>query len=169
MEQAAIRWDIPLHQSILAIQGKGSLAASPLVVALPHAWMNQSGVVAGALLTELGLAPDNLVVVHDDLDLNFGVLRIKSHGGAGGHNGLHSLLVSLETDRFSRVKIGIGRPPEGEDPAQYVLSPFHSEEISNIHSVLSLAVDALEALILEGPPAAMNRFNMRSNEEKESC
>ena len=165
MEQAAIRWDIPLHQSKLAIQGKGTLAASPLVVALPHAWMNQSGIVVGDLLTDLGLAPDDLVVVHDDLDLNFGVLRIKSHGGAGGHNGIHSLLDSLETDRFCRVKIGIGRPPAGEDPAQYVLSPFHSEECSDIHSVLSQAVDALECLILEGPPAAMNRFNMRNKEE----
>lgn len=167
VEQASVRWKIPLLQSKVARQGAGRLASCPIRLAVPHAWMNQSGIVVGELLTDGGLAPDDLVVVHDDLDLKFGTVRIKSHGGAGGHNGIHSLLASLETDRFYRLKVGIGRPPAGEDPARFVLSPFHPQEVSIMASVLSQAVDALEAFILEGAQSAMNRFNRRRREELE--
>ena len=165
MELASVRWKIPLRQSRFACQGAGRLASHPLILAFPFSWMNQSGPVVADLLTELEIDSEKLVVVHDDLDLNFGVLRIKSQGGAGGHNGIHSLIASLETDRFHRLKLGIGRPSSGEDPAQYVLSPFYSEESSKIESVLSHAVDALETLVLEGPSTAMNRFHTRCEEE----
>ena len=165
MELASIRWNIPLRQSSLACQGAGRLASHPLILAFPFSWMNLSGPVVADLLATLEIDSEKLVVVHDDLDLSFGVLRLKSQGGAGGHNGIHSLIASLETDRFRRLKLGIGRPPSGVDPAQYVLSPFHIEESSKIESVLSQAVDALEILILEGPSAAMNRFHT-GREEK---
>ena len=165
MEQASVRWNIPLRQSRLACQGTGHLASHPLILAFPFSWMNQSGPVVANLLAELGIDSEKLVVVQDDLDLSFGVLRIKLQGGAGGHNGIHSLIASLETDRFSRLKLGIGRPSLGEDPAQYVLSPFHSEESSKIESVLSHAVDALETLVLEGSSTAMNRFHTAYEEE----
>ena len=164
MELASVRWNIPLRQSRVACQGAGRLTSHPLILAFPFSWMNQSGPVVADLLTELEIDSEKLVVVHDDLDLSFGVLRIKSQGGAGGHNGIHSLIASLETDRFHRLKFGIGRPPSGEDPAHYVLSPFRSEETSTIEPVLAQAVDALETFILEGPATAMNRFHTRCKE-----
>lgn len=162
--QAALRWRIPLHHSSLAQHGTGYLASHPLRIALPHAWMNQSGIVVRDLLEDFKLSVESLVVVHDDLDLNFGALRIKLQGGTGGHNGIHSLILSLGTERFSRLKVGIGRPPVNQDPAQYVLSPFAPEESRHKDSVLSRAVDALESLILEGPTSAMNKYNTRQTE-----
>ena len=103
-------------------------------------------------------------MVHDDLDLDFGTIRIRLKGGAGGHNGIYSLIYSLETEGFCRVKVGIGRPPASQDPADYVLSPFSVEESEQMGSLLSRAVDALESLIMEGAPMAMNRFNIRQAE-----
>ena len=123
--------------------------------------MNQSGVFVRDLLSESGIGVENLIVVHDDLDLDFGTVRIRLKGGSGGHNGIHSLIFSLETERFCRVKVGIGRPPDSQEPAQYVLSTFSIEESREMGPVLSRAVDALESLILEGASTAMNRFNTR--------
>ena len=126
--------------------------------------MNQSGVFVRDLLSESGIAIEHLIVVHDDLDLDFGTLRIRLKGGAGGHNGIHSLIFSLETEQFCRLKVGIGRPPANQDPAEYVLSPFSVEESQQMGSLLTRAVDALESLIVEGVPTAMNRFNKRQAE-----
>lgn len=164
VRQAAVRWKIPLHDSSLAYQGKGQLDAKPVLLAIPHSWMNQSGNVVREVLSKSGLASENLIVVHDDLDLDFGILRIRLKGGAGGHNGIYSLIYSLETEKFCRLKIGISRPPAGQDPAQFVLSPFSAEESLRMDSLLSQAVDALESLVLEGASMAMNRFNTRRAE-----
>jgi len=148
----------------MAHQGTGHLDSHPLLVALPHSWMNQSGVFVRDLLSETELAVENLIVVHDDLDLDFGTIRIRLKGGAGGHNGIHSLIFSLETDGFCRLKVGIGRPPASQDSADYVLSPFSVEESQQMGSLLSRAVEALGSLIVEGAPTAMNRFNIRQAE-----
>jgi len=94
-----------------------------------------------------------------------GRLRIKRDGGAGGHNGVLSILATLGTDQFSRLKIGIGRPAPGVDPADYVLEPFTQDETTAIDSAIDLAVDALACLVVEGPDAAMNRFHVREQPE----
>ena len=117
--------------------------------------MNESGPAVKALLQEYGLIPHDLIVVHDDLDLTAGRLRIKRQGGAGGHNGILSLLTALETDEFCRVKIGIGRPPPGEETAEYVLSPFTPDEWGIVDATLDTAVLALESLLIEGVEVAM--------------
>lgn len=163
--QAAAQWKIPLHETSLAHQGQGRLDAQPVLLALPHSWMNQSGSVVREVLSKSGLATENLIVVHDDLDLDFGILRIRWKGGAGGHNGISSLIYSLETENFFRLKIGISHPTAGQDPAQYVLSPFSAEESQRMASLLARAVNALESLILEGASMAMNRFNRRQSEK----
>ena len=150
--------------SMLAHGGSGHLASYPVLVALPHSWMNQSGIIVRDLLLEAGLAAEHLIVVHDDLDLDLGTLRIRVRGGAGGHNGIHSLIFCLETEQFCRLKVGIGRPPVNQDPAHYVLSPFSVEESQQLGSIVSRAVDALESIVVEGAPAAMNRFNIRQAE-----
>ena len=157
-EGAAARWHISLHYSKWAYQGNGILASHPLSLALPHSWMNQSGVFVRELLSEVELGAEQLIVVHDDLDLEFGTMRIKMKGGSGGHNGIHSIIYCLETEKFCRLKVGIGRPTTNQDPADYVLSPFTNEESGSLESMLSRAVDALESIIIEGGTTAMNRF-----------
>jgi PTH1 family peptidyl-tRNA hydrolase len=117
----------------------------------PATFMNNSG----AALAKY--EPAQLIVVHDDLDLPAGTVRVKVGGGAGGHNGLRSIIQRLGAD-FVRVRVGIGRPPLGVDPVNYVLGRIDA----TIKEAVPLAADAVEAVIETGPEAAMNRFNVRS-------
>ncbi|TCJ20283.1 aminoacyl-tRNA hydrolase [Rubrobacter taiwanensis] len=122
----------------------------PAELLKPRTYMNESGRALG------GYRADELIVVHDDLDLDAGVVRVKVGGGAGGHNGLRSIIARLGRD-FVRVRIGVGRPPAGVDPRDYVLSKMDPA----LREAIPRAADAVEAVILEGPEAAMNRFNVR--------
>jgi peptidyl-tRNA hydrolase, PTH1 family len=110
---------------------------------------------SGAALS--GYSPEDLIVVHDDLDLPEGEVRVKVGGGAGGHNGLRSLIGRLGPD-FVRVRIGIGRPPAGMGVTDYVLGKMNS----TVRDAIPRAADAVETVVEEGPEAAMNRFNARS-------
>jgi len=170
LERAAARWSVDLGPAGRARSGRGYVGlpdtGGEVVVSAPLAWMNETGPAVKALLEELAFTPDDLVVIHDDLDLELGRLRIKRNGGSGGHNGILSILTALETDEFCRLKFGIGRPAPGEDAAEYVLSPFSPEETTLIDASLERAVLALECLVAEGVEAAMNRFNMRGEEEE---
>ena len=123
--------------------------------------MNLSGPPLKGLLRELKLAAEDLIVVHDDLDLEPGRLRIKLAGGHGGHNGIKSVIEALGTPQFVRVKIGIGRPAPGQNSADYVLERFTRDEVVGLEPCLDRAVDALECLIHRGAAAAMNQFNVR--------
>ena len=127
--------------------------------------MNLSGPPIKALLRELHLEVDCLVVIHDDLDLEPGRLRIKQNGGHGGHNGIRSILETLGTGAFLRLKIGIGRPPRGLDSAEYVLEPVTREELGVLEPCMERAVDALEVLLHRGPAVAMNQFNVRERDD----
>lgn len=131
--------------------------------------MNITGPPLKGLLCELNLTVDDLLLIHDDLDLEPGRLRIKQAGGDGGHNGIKSVIEALETPQFVRLKIGIGRPAPHQDPADYVLEPFTKDELEVIAPCLDRAVDALEWLIHRGTTAAMNQFNVREKltEEEE--
>lgn len=164
LELAAARWSVNLGPAGRARSGKGRVGSVEVRLAAPLTWMNETGPAVKALLEELTLSPRDLVVIHDDLDLELGRLRIKRNGGSGGHNGLLSILTALETDEFCRLKVGIGRPAPGEDPAEFVLSPFPPEETPRIEAGLERAVAALESLVAEGVESAMNRFNVRVGE-----
>ena len=129
--------------------------------------MNLSGLPLKGLLRELALTPDALVVVHDDLDLDPGRLRIRQDGGSGGHNGIKSILEALGTPRFVRLKIGIGRPAPRQDTADYVLEPVSPEEMAVYDPCLDRAVDALELLLNRDLATAMNQFNVREKPESE--
>ena len=168
VERFASRQKIALSLESQAYQGVGTIGAHQVRLVLPQCWMNQTGVVIDDLLRRLNISLSDFIVVYDDMDLNFGSLRIRTRGGAGGHNGLRSILSYLEADQFSRLKVGIGHPPLGMPTADYVLSPFFASEISTLEEVLSRAVEALEVWILEGPTAAMNRFNAQPKPEKDS-
>jgi PTH1 family peptidyl-tRNA hydrolase len=110
------------------------------------------------LLRYYGLAPAELVVVYDDLDLPFGRLRVRERGSSGGHRGVTSIIDSLGTGDFPRVRIGIGRPP-GDDAASFVLGRFGPGETTVLADMVGRAADAVETIVLEGIAVAMNRYN----------
>jgi PTH1 family peptidyl-tRNA hydrolase len=161
IERAAARWSIRLSPRDTAQRGSGRLGGKLIELAGLLDWMNVSGPPLKGLLREFGLTASELIVVHDDLDLEPGRLRIKLTGGPGGHNGIKSIVEALGTPHFVRLKIGIGRPAPGQDSAEYVLEPVTKEELTVFEPCLEQAVDALECLIHRGPEAAMNRFHVR--------
>ena len=124
-------------------------------------WMNVSGPPLKGLLREFDLTSSELIVVHDDLDLEPARLRIKLSGGHGGHNGIRSIIEALGTLQFVRIKIGIGRPAPSLDSADYVLERVTKDEMAFFEPCLERAVDALECVIHRGPDVAMNQFNVR--------
>jgi peptidyl-tRNA hydrolase, PTH1 family len=128
-----------------------SLGFRDVTLLKPTTFMNNSGASLA------GYRPEDLIVVHDDLDLPEGDVRVKVGGGAGGHNGLRSLIQRLGPD-FVRVRIGIGRPPAGMGVTDYVLGKMNSA----VRDAIPRAADAVEAVVEDGPEAAMNRFNTRS-------
>jgi PTH1 family peptidyl-tRNA hydrolase len=169
IERAAARWSIRLAKRGLAHRGSGRFGPEVLELAGTLDWMNITGPPLTDLLREFSLTADDLILVHDDLDLDLGRLRIKQTGGHGGHNGIKSVIDAIGTAQVVRVKIGIGRPAPYQDSADYVLQAFTSEEIEILNPCLDLAVDALECLIHRGVSMAMNQFNVReqnsTNEE----
>ncbi len=142
--------------------GHGRLDDKPVLLVLPLAWMNLSGEAVEPLVREYAIAGDHLIVVHDDVDLPVGRLRIKFGGGTGGHNGVLSIVLALDTERFYRLKLGVGRPAPGQETADFVLAPFGAEELPMMDTVMDQSVEALECLVVEGATEAMNRFNRRA-------
>lgn len=138
---------------------EGRLAGAPVVLAKPRAYINVSGAPVAALRSFYKVPVDRVVVVHDDLDLDFGVLRLKSGGGMGGHNGLRSITQSLNTPDYLRVRFGIGRPPGRADPVDYVLGEFAPAERKELGVHLERAADAVEAIGKDGLEAAQNVFH----------
>ncbi len=161
IERAAARWSMRLSPRGTAQRGSGRLGGKLVELAGLLDWMNVTGPPLKGLLREFELTATELIVVHDDLDLEPGRLRIKVAGGHGGHNGIKSVIEALGTPQFVRLKIGIGRPAPGQDSADYVLEPVTKDEMAIIEPCLERAVDALECLIHRGPDVAMNQFNVR--------
>ena len=141
---------------------EGRLAGRRVVLAVPRTYMNVSGGPVAGLLRYYGVAPSDLLVVHDDLDLGFGVVRLKQGGGEGGHNGLRSISASIGTKDYLRVRFGIGRPPGRQDPADFVLKRFSGAERKELEFAVDLAADAAEALLHDGLEPAQNRFHVLS-------
>jgi PTH1 family peptidyl-tRNA hydrolase len=129
--------------------------------------MNITGPPLKGLLREYSLTPADLILVHDDLDLDLGRLRIKQAGGHGGHNGIRSVIDAVGTPQFVRIKIGIGRPAPRQNSADYVLQAFTREDIDVLSPCLDRAVDALESVIHRGIAVAMNQFNVRERDVTE--
>jgi len=134
-------------------------AGQEVLLAQPQTFMNRSGAALRRLVERTGLPADRVLVVHDDLDLPFGRLRVRLGGGTGGHNGVRSVVEELGTGDFLRLKIGIDRPAGMGDAADYVLSLFSPDEQAVLEPLLGRAVDAVESILVEGPARAMNRFH----------
>jgi len=138
---------------------EGRLAEVPVTLARPRAYMNLSGRPVAALTAFYKVPPDRLVVIHDELDIPFGTLRLKLGGGDNGHNGLRSITQALGTRDFYRVRFGIGRPPGRMDPAVYVLRDFSAAERKDLPFFIDRAADATEALIAKGLDGAQNTYH----------
>jgi PTH1 family peptidyl-tRNA hydrolase len=142
-----------------ALAATGMLAGRPVVLGKPLSFMNLSGGPVGALRAFYKITPDRIVVVHDELDLPFATIRLKTGGGDNGHNGLRSVTAALGTRDYHRVRVGIGRPPGRMDPADYVLRDFSPPERAELPEVLDRAADIVEALLVRGVAAAQNEYH----------
>ena len=161
LEELARRLGARLEEEELLARGTASLHDTPVVLMEPLTFMNRSGQAVRAVIREMELAPANLIIIHDDLDIEPGRLKIKMGGGAGGHKGVASVIESMDTPEFIRVKVGIGRDPEML-PEDYVLKKFSKDELPLVEETILDAADAVESIIRDGLSRAMNTFNERA-------
>ncbi len=147
--------------------GLGEVADSKVVVAKPQTYMNLSGRSVSLLVKKFNVSLNNLLVIHDDLDLSLGKIRIRQDGSSGGHKGISSIITELGSQNFIRIRVGIGRPVKNEGITEfsedeiiaYVLSDFTPDEKQAITQVISSVSEAILCILTDGPVAAMNRYN----------
>jgi peptidyl-tRNA hydrolase, PTH1 family len=147
-------WRRPVQSAKTALEGVGAL-----LLVKPLTFMNLSGDVLPGLMRPAGLDAKDLIVVADDINLPLGKLRIRTQGGAGGHNGLKSVIERLGTDGFVRVRVGVGEQEEGKSLKEHVLERMNSEERRRLAEAVARAADALECMLVHGVDSAMNQFN----------
>jgi PTH1 family peptidyl-tRNA hydrolase len=140
-------------------EGRSGLEGPRLILGKPNSFMNLSGGPVAALLKFYSLEPSRLIIVHDELDIPFDKLKLKFGGGHGGHNGLRDIISAIGTGDFTRVRVGIGRPPGRQPAADFVLRDFSSTERQVIPNLLTDAADAVEQITREGLVAAQLRFH----------
>lgn len=158
-ERHGIRINEAKHKGLI---GKGFINGEKVILVKPLTYMNLSGECIREVLDYYKVdAKENLIVLHDDISLEPGTVRIRKKGSAGGHNGLKNIILHLGHDTFQRVKIGVGGKPEGYDLADYVLGHFSKQEKELMEQVAEQACDAVEVMMKDGPDAAMNRFNSK--------
>jgi PTH1 family peptidyl-tRNA hydrolase len=145
-----------VHKRSGAEVATGHLGGRSVVLAKPRVFMNESGRQVGPLANFYSVPPADVIIVHDELDIDFGRIRLKLGGGEGGHNGLRSVASVLGTKNFQRVRVGIGRPPGRKDPAAYVLENFSAAERSELPTICEQAADATEMLVELGLEPAQN-------------
>jgi len=150
-----------------ALTARTSFAGQDVLLAKPETFMNLSGGSVAALLRELEIGPQDLIVLYDELAIPLGQLRIRERGSAGGHNGIKSILASLGTEEWIRVRIGVGKPPTvtGREVkaggTEYLLSPMRKMQLQELDVVLDEAVRAVEMILKDGVARAMNEFNKK--------
>ncbi len=157
-----IRFSIRRSKASIAI---GEVEGRQVALAKPRTYMNNSGEGVCYLLERFSAAPADLVAIYDDMDLPLGSIRVRAGGGAGGHRGMASIIQATGTQAIPRIRVGIGRPPKGMDPVDYVLSPFLPEEEALAKQATARAAEAAVLLLREGIEAAMERFNARETPE----
>jgi PTH1 family peptidyl-tRNA hydrolase len=145
----------------IGASGTGAVGADTekVVLATSRSYMNESGGPVAKLLGHYKITPDHLVVIHDELDLDFGKVRTKLGGGDNGHNGLKSIRGALGTGDFYRVRWGVGRPPGRQEPADFVLNPFPKAQSEDVAVEVSRAADAVECLVIHGLDATQQKYN----------
>jgi PTH1 family peptidyl-tRNA hydrolase len=158
----SIRFD---HRQCRARVGNGKISGEQLLLAKPGTFMNLSGGPVACLVHRRKIALNNLIIIYDDMDLPLGKIRLRQSGSSGGHKGMNSIISTLGSDAFSRIRVGIGRPQLGEQSmsedavVNYVLSDFSPKEESIIKPVITRVAEAIDFFIAEGIEAAMSKFN----------
>ncbi len=145
-----------------AVYGSGTIGGTPVLLSKPQTYMNRSGQSVGVMAGWHRIPPASVIVVHDDLDLEVGRLKLKSGGGHGGHNGLRDITTALGGPDFQRVRIGIGHPDGRGDTTDHVLTRFRPDEKDDVERVVERATDAVEMILDQGIEASMNTYNTRS-------
>jgi len=161
VQTLASRWSgrLTAHKYTSCEVFESRWAGRRVVLARGRAYMNESGGPVAVLADHFGVEAHHVLLAHDELDIPFAALRIKQGGGDNGHNGLKSVRRSLGTGETVRLRIGIGRPPGRQDPADFVLHPFTAAERQELPLLLDRCADAIECVIAEGVATAQNRFN----------
>ncbi len=142
-----------------ALVAKADHKNQRLILAKPQTYMNLSGQAVSSLQRFYKISLDNLIVVYDEVDLDFGILRLRPSGGSAGHNGMNSIITQLGTQEFPRLRIGVGRPPGRMDAAAYVLQDFSQTEEAELAFIRRQAVEALLSFVTQGIDPAMNAYN----------
>ncbi len=142
-----------------ALIGEWSSNGEKIILAKPQTFMNRSGATVKAMFREYRGGSEDLTVVYDDLDLPFGRIRIRTQGSAGGHRGIVSIMENLAGASFCRIRIGVGRPPDGMDAADYVLEAFDAGEVGALSEILDRAAAAVDCLLRDGVKRAMELYN----------
>ncbi len=159
IDRLAARHNIELKRvQNKAIVGSGRITDRAVILVKPQTFMNLSGDSVGPLANFYKIPPENILAIYDELDIPFGAIRLREKGGAGGHNGMRSLIQHLGNE-FPRMRLGIGRPPGRMDAAAYVLQDFGRDELPVVSEMLSAAVEAIESFVRNGIDLTMSRFN----------
>jgi PTH1 family peptidyl-tRNA hydrolase len=162
IEALADRYAIPLNKKKFnAVFGRGTVGGADVILAKPLAYMNRSGQPVRQLADYYKISHRDVLIIHDDIDLAFGRLKIKEKGGDGGHKGVRSIIDALSSDVFVRVRIGIGRSEKQRNVSDHVLSKFLPDELAVIRQLIMRARDAVVTILCEGAKEGMNRFNDR--------
>ncbi|MCD5344305.1 aminoacyl-tRNA hydrolase [Arthrobacter sp. AK04] len=146
------------------LEGRLGIGGPRVVLAKPMSYMNVSGGPTAALANFYGITPDHVVAVHDEIDIPFNTVKLKSGGGEGGHNGLRDISKALATKDYLRVRVGVGRPPGRMETADYVLRDFGTAELKELPFLLDEAADAVEILLRDGLTAAQQKFHPAKSE-----
>jgi len=141
-----------------AIVGDGRVAGQRVILAKPQTYMNNSGDAVGPLANFYRMPPENIFVVYDEMDIPLGTIRLREKGGAGGHNGMKSIIQHIGQD-FPRMRLGVGRPPGRMEPPAYLLQDFSSEQLPIVSEMIDEAIRAIETYLQEGIQMAMNKHN----------
>jgi len=159
LERLGRTWGARFHERFEGLADQVAGPAGPLCLLMPHTFMNESGRSVAAARRRMGLRPDEILVVCDDLDLKVGQVRVRPGGSSGGHNGLKSIMAVLAGDDFGRVRLGIGRPPAGVGVIDYVLTRFAPDERDLVGAAVERACDAVACVAGAGYARAMDQFN----------
>jgi len=170
LDQLAQKHDMALSQRLFeALIGRGKIAGESVIAVAPQTFMNLSGIAVRRILDFYRVEVADLIVIHDDMDLPFGTIRLKEGGGHGGHKGLISVIEQLGNPDFLRVRIGIGKPVMREMVDSYVLSPFSEEEMQTVPDIAATVCDVVTEIVSSGVQAAIVKYHGKTinNFEKE--
>ncbi len=143
----------------------GTAYGKNIIIAKPQTYMNLSGKAVLAITEHYNLPPEDIIVIHDDMDIDFGRIKIKTRGGSAGHKGIESIIYCLKNNEFIRIRAGIGKPADDTPPVDFVLQDFTATEKGLLPNILDNISDCIENIIRFGTQTAMNKFNTVSNQD----